>query len=239
MYSSYSKFIIYINYHPYFIIFLTNNFFLILISTTIHYFILIYIIIIFYFSLCNNNKQNKIRESEFLKINKIIPFYFLFSFSLPYFLSFLFFSSFLSLPIASPSTRLSLSLGRRRVAAQGSQRRSEVAPARGAPGETALAWLRRRVGRDGAKLPSWRKRWSGGGRRRGGSRRPTAARARGDGGELPPSSSWRERSSSLPKRSIADRRNPLRLPNSCSICNHPIPLTGRCCRRFSHSKHYT
>jgi hypothetical protein len=109
VYSSYSKFIIYINYHPYFIIFLTNNFFLILISTTIHYFILIYIIIIFYFSLCNNNKQNKIRESEFLKINKIIPFYFLFSFSLPYFLSFLFFSSFLSLPIASPSTRLSLS----------------------------------------------------------------------------------------------------------------------------------
>jgi hypothetical protein len=63
--SSYSKFILYINYHPYFNIFYTTNFFShIPISTTIHffyfyaeltykfiiyYFILIYIIITFYF----------------------------------------------------------------------------------------------------------------------------------------------------------------------------------------------
>jgi hypothetical protein len=48
--SSYSKFILYIKYHPYFNIFYTTSFFSpILISTTIHYFILLYISIIFYF----------------------------------------------------------------------------------------------------------------------------------------------------------------------------------------------
>jgi hypothetical protein len=45
---SYSKFIIYIKYHPYFIILHTTNFFsLISISTTIYYFILIYITVTF------------------------------------------------------------------------------------------------------------------------------------------------------------------------------------------------
>jgi hypothetical protein len=44
-----SKFIIYINYQSYLIIFHTTNFSLIPTSTTINYFIFIYITIIFYF----------------------------------------------------------------------------------------------------------------------------------------------------------------------------------------------
>jgi hypothetical protein len=90
---------LYINYHAYFIIFTITNFFLILISTIILYFILIYISIIFYFSLCNNNKQNKICESQFLKINKIFPFYIPF----PLFFHFPFFSFFLLFLISSRS----------------------------------------------------------------------------------------------------------------------------------------
>jgi hypothetical protein len=114
-----SKFILYINYHTYFIIFITTNFFPpIPILTTILYFILIYISIIFYFSLCNNNKQNKICESQFLKINKTFPFYFpfpLFPFFFFFFLSFLL--SFFSLlpylfPVALALTIHSVSLSR-------------------------------------------------------------------------------------------------------------------------------
>jgi hypothetical protein len=154
VHSSYSKFILYINYHPYFITFLTNNFSLIPISTTIHYFILIYIIIIFYFSLCNNNKQNKIRKSEFLKINKIIPFYFHFFFFPSLFPFFSFFLLFLisshSLTIHS-SLSLSVGGGWRHRAHNGGPRwlQREVLRARqlwrgfgGVWGETARSSLR-------------------------------------------------------------------------------------------------
>jgi hypothetical protein len=78
-----SKFIIYINYHSYFIIFSTINLFsLIPTSTIIHYFILIYITIIFYF------------HSTVKIVNILYESFFIFS----YFYSFFFFSFSFSFP---------------------------------------------------------------------------------------------------------------------------------------------
>jgi hypothetical protein len=103
--SSYSKFILYINYHPYFNIFYTTNFFsLIPISTTIHFYIYIklsYKFIIYYFILI------------YIIINiickSLIIYFFIFFF--PFFFPFLFhLPSYLLSGSFSPHPRYYLSL---------------------------------------------------------------------------------------------------------------------------------
>jgi hypothetical protein len=105
--SSYSKFILYINYHPYFIIFYTINFFsLIPISTTFHSFNF-NAYLEFYLHLINI-----ICELQFIKINNSFTFFYIFFFFFFFLFLFPFSFPFLSsFPSLSPVI-LSLSLSR-------------------------------------------------------------------------------------------------------------------------------